>query len=51
MEEFAKAIMDYCEICGEPIDAEYDDNYNFEHTRIGCPDCGHWQDLEESNSY
>ncbi len=31
-----------CQFCGASIKADTDDNYNIDHTRINCPECGNW---------
>lgn len=32
--------MTECMTCGELLDLATDDNYNVDHTKIGCPNCG-----------
>lgn len=40
-----------CERCNHPIDLSTDDNYNVEHTKAVCPECGHTQWLMVESPY
>jgi hydrogenase maturation factor HypF (carbamoyltransferase family) len=38
--------MTTCKVCQGEINDQTDDQYNADHTRIQCPDCGTWQEVE-----
>lgn len=42
--------MTVCENCKNKIDDTYDDNYDHTGSKIKCPECGHWQYVEYSET-
>lgn len=32
-----------CPFCGAKIDGRTDDNYNIDHSKIKCQECGEWR--------
>jgi len=38
--------MIVCEYCGYEIPSDHDDHYDEDHTKIRCPICLKWMDLD-----